>query len=493
MIAYLLTLTLVWAVGLTLYFALLRRVPAHGFNRGFLLTAVLAGLLVPLLPNWGSSASYLPTGAALPEVWLPGLVVRAEGIATSPLVTSDWTGWLLLAGYATALVALIASLARLAQMHLQSVRIDSDGDMHIREVRTDIAPCSFGRNLYVRHWGQLPEAAQRTIITHESAHYRLGHAFDTSVLHVVCALLWWHPLAYVLRRELRLVHEFQADARTVRHIDDQIYRTTLLTQQFGAQASAFAASFNHSPLNLRFMMLSSAFRQNQLPRLVVAALALTLVAAACTKESVDEGLLEELADVNTERVVIEQNNEQQALYDALVEKGVATEHVDTVTVYDPVAKTEEVTVVRYYKWASTGKPLDLSTGVNAGMGADGDAAEIVRGEKVYKVVEEMPRFPAPNCADERCAQREMLNFIYSNITYPAAARDAGVEGTSVVSFVVGRDGELVNARIERSLSPETDLEVLRIVNEMPAWEPGKQAGQDVQVRFNLPIKFKLAG
>ena len=496
MITYLLTLTLVWAVGLSLYFALLRRVPAHDFNRAFLLTTVVAGIVVPLLPAWASGAYYLPTTAAMPEVWLPGLVVRAEGVAASPIATADWTARLLGAGYATAAVALVGSLAKLARLHLGSARIGSAGDMHIREVRTDIAPCSFGRNLYVRHWRRLPEATQRTILTHESAHYRLGHAFDTSLLHVLCALLWWHPLAYVLRRELRLVHEFQADAHTVRHIDREAYRTTLLTQQFGARASAFAASFNHSPLNLRFMMLSAAFRQNQLPRLIVATLALTLVAVACTKESIDDSLLEEVADVNTEQVLSEEEERNQRLYDVLVEKGIATEHIDTITIYDPVAGTEEIDVVRYYKWASTGKPLDLSTGIHAGMGPDaaGTASdEIVRGEKVYKVVDEMPRFPAPDCPDEQCAQKEMLNFIYSNIKYPEAARDAGVEGTAVVSFVVGRDGELVNARIARSLSPETDVEVLRIVNEMPAWEPGKQAGQDVQVRYNLPIKFKLAG
>ena len=111
----------------------------------------------------------------------------------------------------------------------------------------------------------------------------------------------------------------------------------------------------------------------------------------------------------------------------------------------------------------------------------------------------MPRFPG--CEDEsggidaieKCAQKKLLEHIYSNIKYPKAAREAGIEGTSVVSFVVSNYGNVFNAKVLRSIHSDCDAEILRIVEEMPPWIPGEQDGQKVNVRFNLPVRFKLSG
>ncbi len=123
------------------------------------------------------------------------------------------------------------------------------------------------------------------------------------------------------------------------------------------------------------------------------------------------------------------------------------------------------------------------------------------GDEVFKVVEEMPRFPGEGCenseldqaAKKQCADRAMLEFIYKGIKYPKAAREAGIEGVVVVSFVVDKSGKIRDAKIERSIGGGCDEEVLRLVGEMPDWIPGKQRGRLVNVQFNMPIKFKLEG
>lgn len=120
-------------------------------------------------------------------------------------------------------------------------------------------------------------------------------------------------------------------------------------------------------------------------------------------------------------------------------------------------------------------------------------------DPVFKVVEEMPRFPGAGCenseldlaARKECADRAMLEFIYKNLKYPKAARDAGVEGTTVVSFVVDKSGKIRDAKMVRDFGRGTNEEVLRVVGEMPDWIPGKQRGQAVNVQFNLPVRFKL--
>lgn len=117
-------------------------------------------------------------------------------------------------------------------------------------------------------------------------------------------------------------------------------------------------------------------------------------------------------------------------------------------------------------------------------------------QDVYTIVDDMPRFPG--CEHEtdaekrkKCAEKLMLQYIYMNIKYPAEAREAGVEGMTVVSFVVEADGQITDAKIVRSIGYGTDEEVLWIINNMPNWTPGRQDDEAVAVKYNLPVRFKL--
>ncbi len=122
-------------------------------------------------------------------------------------------------------------------------------------------------------------------------------------------------------------------------------------------------------------------------------------------------------------------------------------------------------------------------------------------EEIFKVVEQMPRFPGcedkdiPDAEKKSCAEKKMLEFIYKNIDYPAIARENGVEGTVVVQFVVEKDGSIQNARVVRDIGAQCGQEALRVVNLMNdkgiQWIPGRQRGRPVRVQFNLPIRFKL--
>jgi protein TonB len=117
-------------------------------------------------------------------------------------------------------------------------------------------------------------------------------------------------------------------------------------------------------------------------------------------------------------------------------------------------------------------------------------------EEIFKVVEDMPRFPG--CEDisskderKKCAEQKMLEYIYKNIKYPAIARENGVEGTVVITFVVEKDGTITDAKVARDIGAQCGQEALSVVEKMPKWVPGKQRGRAVRVQFNLPVKFKL--
>ncbi|RDC65106.1 M56 family metallopeptidase [Adhaeribacter pallidiroseus] len=104
-------------------------------------------------------------------------------------------------------------------------------------------------------------------------------------------------------------------------------------------------------------------------------------------------------------------------------------------------------------------------------------------EPVLTVVEKKPEFPG--------GLDRMYEFINQNLQYPQAARDAKLEGMVSVKFIVTKDGRILESRVEGHLSPETDAEILRVIQKMPRWVPGKQNGKAVNAEYTLPFKFRL--
>ncbi len=103
--------------------------------------------------------------------------------------------------------------------------------------------------------------------------------------------------------------------------------------------------------------------------------------------------------------------------------------------------------------------------------------------KVFDVVEQMPSFPG--------GQTALMEYLSKNVKYPVVAQENGVQGRVVVSFVVERDGSVTDVQVVKSVDPSLDREAVRVVNSMPKWIPGKQNGQAVRVKFNVPVSFKL--
>ena len=84
----------------------------------------------------------------------------------------------------------------------------------------------------------------------------------------------------------------------------------------------------------------------------------------------------------------------------------------------------------------------------------------------------------------------MMEFIATNLKYPQQAVKDDVQGMVLVDFVINTEGKATDPKIVRSLSPECDAEVIRVVSLMPAWTPGQQDGETVNVKYTLPVMFK---
>ena len=85
-----------------------------------------------------------------------------------------------------------------------------------------------------------------------------------------------------------------------------------------------------------------------------------------------------------------------------------------------------------------------------------------------------------------------MKFLQRNVRYPAAAQQAGVQGTVEVEFVVKKDGSVSDVKVIRSVNPELDAEAVRVISAMPKWKPAEQRGTTVDARFEMPIVFRLS-
>jgi protein TonB len=122
-----------------------------------------------------------------------------------------------------------------------------------------------------------------------------------------------------------------------------------------------------------------------------------------------------------------------------------------------------------------------------------EVEEEVEDDIPFMIVENMPALG--DCksmrGDERhqCTQMEIIKYVSSNTKYPPIAKDAGIQGTVFVYFVVGKDGKVRDVRVLREVDARLDKEAVRVVESLPDFEPGQQRGKSVSVQYTIPVKF----
>lgn len=111
--------------------------------------------------------------------------------------------------------------------------------------------------------------------------------------------------------------------------------------------------------------------------------------------------------------------------------------------------------------------------------------------------EQMPYFSgcqeiASNSEEKRtCSNTKLIQFVSRHLEYPAEARDAEIEGTVYVSFIVDEKGKVIEPSILMDIGGGCGDAALTILNKMPIWEAGVHEGKKVKVKLNLPIQFSL--
>lgn len=135
---------------------------------------------------------------------------------------------------------------------------------------------------------------------------------------------------------------------------------------------------------------------------------------------------------------------------------------NTTPAYAPVEKTEEI--------ATVGKMPEKEEAIPTEMTA-------------FEVVEQMPEYPGGYVA--------MMRFISQNIKYPVAAQQTKIQGKVIVQFIVNTEGDIIAPKVLQGVDPLLDAEAIRLTTIMPKWKPGRQKGQAVNVKYTVPLVFRL--
>ncbi len=529
MLTYILEVSICWGVFYLLYALLLSKETFFHFNRWYLLSTFVLSLAIPKV-EWR-----LPEPVAESEiatVYFQPITVGMETLEVTVTATPVASGvdfmdvlrWIYLAGVAFFTLRFFIGLWQITRLYRHSERRWTTFYELVLSQKIH-QPFSFFDRLFMSKLIPLTPEEEKQIVQHELAHIRGLHSVDVILLEIVGILFWCTPLVYYYRKSLCNVHEYIADAVVLRTNKKKQYGHLLIRQSQSGPQVALANHF-HSQLKKRILMMmrNKSKRQAMLKYLLAIPLTLgvmLLFSNADAQESLQKQAeaLEEAFTGIGETIKITNENGTLTLK---AEEGISLVG-DTIPLSTESAKpfSGNPTYEIHYP---DGTIKTTTSSVQIGDEIDPNEIEKIEvfrepeslvkiwlkkenttlGEKsdeIFKVVDEMPLFPAA-CPDatnsqelKRCSDKAMLEFIYKNIKYPAAARNAKTEGMVVVSFVVEKDGTISTPKVLREIGNGCGDEAVRVVKLMEEqnmrWTPGKQNGKAVRVQFNLPVRYKL--
>ena len=430
------------------------------FLRLFCIGSIIGSLLIPLLP------SLQPTEIiSLGPLTLPTITI----IANENLNIIDESS-VFLQGYNLFnlfyyLISLVFALSFLYRM-FTIYKIVAQGQSTIIQGKKVLLsqfiqePCSIFNHIILPSTKLYDSETLKTIIEHESYHIQYGHSAEKIFVELIKVLFWFHPVLWYLKREITLIHEYQVDEAMSRQVDSKRYQKTLIELATNLQNIDLVNPFaSHIKKRITMMKSINNFKKRSYLFLAVLLVGGSLFLHACQKETAKKELIEKETTKSTSLTSeTTKPDEDPNKYHSL-ETIITT---DTTIVFNPKTKEEAVQVVR----------------------------GLHQHEALFPGCEEVRDFQ--EMID--CSKETLLTYIYTNLRYPASARDQEIEGVVITKLQVNKNGYLENYEILKSPDDILTLAVETVVQKIQTditWIPGIKQGKNVNSELILPIKFKL--
>ncbi|MBC7923528.1 MAG: M56 family metallopeptidase [Ferruginibacter sp.] len=466
-----------------LYRLLLHRETFFAYNRGFILLAVGLSLVLPLvrLPVPADSLSVVPAWRFI-----------AAPVAVAPAAARwNWSSLALGCYGAVSLALLLRLLVQLIGLVRMAHQWPSQPNGAYRLVLTggQLPTFSFFRLLFWAEDGSLSPEGRALVLRHELAHIRQWHSADVLLLELVRVAFWFHPAVYGFKKDLREIHEYLADRAAVGTGNPEAYIRLMASQLLSRFQFSFIQPFSQFKFNQRIRMIQLSQRAK--PALWKIAVSLTLLTGmvfvyACTKsdrvdpvQTTDRTKANERQEAPPKEFYEILGRYKERHPDLIVTMSIHQAddqqqemQLEVSGVDDPTARQEIKDVLTTFILGSSRGRIVFS-----------EKTKATAKSQVYTVVEQMPEF--------RGGQDGLMQYLSKSVAYPPVALQKGTEGTVYVSFVVSNGGTIGEANVVKGVSKELDEEALRVIRQMPAWQPGKQNGKAVAVKYTLPIRFKV--
>ena len=426
------------------YRLMLSKETFHRVNRVVLLSTAVLSFILPLCVITMHKTVVM---SAMPVVSV-GDVQMEVAADEQPALWQYVVPLLYIVGVVVVLSRTLLSVWRVLMLVRRSERIPQADGTTLCVVPDQVPPFSFcsyivmNRNDY--HTGD------SAILAHERGHIRLHHSCDVLLVDLLTALQWFNPAMWMLRADLRAIHEYEADGAVLSQgINARQYQYLLITKAASIGGYSIANGISHSTLKNRItMMLQKKSPRSRFMKLL-ALIPIVGVALALNAETVNDYVYQQ-----PPKKIVKKGKQK-----ATVKMGPINE---IVVVEQAPAAQEKV------------EPVEMP-----------NAMKVEKQEGAFDVVEQMPQFPGGPAA--------LMQFLSQSVKYPKEAFEKGIQGRVIANFVVEKDGSITEARIVKSVDPLLDAEALRVVGTMPNWAPGTQNGEPVRVKYTVPITFRLQG
>lgn len=473
------------------------------FNRMALLSLYVLAFVMPLAPAMRLPARHVVEEAVSGiDIGQLGAAVVEEAVPTWPVVLL----WVYVAGMLVATLMLLVAFIRLLGILRRGRRMSVSGYTLIVLPHTALAPFSWMKYIVMSEADYA--AAHDMIVLHEVSHLRLCHWVDLLIAQLVVIVLWYNPASWLMRTELRNVHEYQADSAVLRSgADARQYQLLLIKKAVGVRFQSLANSPNHSKLKKRItMMYNSRTSTTRRLRALVLVPALGGALLVTNLPAVAE-VFDSVADTDLligEDKISENRGDAQVLPVDIAQYVPSADKLESVAAVntDPEPARKPQKEVVWVQKKTSASELEKAKATDGNLGemvvvgyADNTPqkskteSDEVRGKvsdddrRVYDVVETPPSFPG--------GQTELMKLIAQSVRYPADAYRDSVQGRVVMQFVVDKDGKVTSPTVVRGVCESIDEEAKRVVMQLPDFIPGKLRGEPVAVRYTLPILFKL--
>jgi len=418
------------AVFYLFYMVLLSHETFHRFNRVVVLSVVGLSIVIPFIRVETTRQTAVAEGMMAIEDFVMDGSLNGEA-AGSGLSVLQILFFVYIVGVVFFLVKDCVSILKLRKMLGRGRVVWLENGVRLVVMDSNVAPFSWFRNIVISEKDYRDNPLD--IITHEKAHVERWHSVDILACNLLITFQWYNPAAWLLKRELQSIHEYEADEAVINQgIDAEHYQLLLIRKAVGERSFSLANNMNHNSLKKRIAMMKKE-KSNPWSRMkavvTIPVSAVAVVAFASPKAQTMANAIE----METGNVVMK-----------VVEQGSSA--ADTVR--KASMETVEVTGV-----------IDAS--------------------------ETMPQFPG--------GAVKMMSFLAENIKYPENAKNNGVEGRVIVTFVIDKEGNVKSPEVVHSIDPELDAEAVRVVSTMPKWTPGTQDGKPVDAKYTIPITFNING